>query len=447
MDVALDRLLLRLFRGLEQRVGGGVEAPEVDTIQAYCEIPLELGYTVAYEVGTADAELDLPVTIESYVDVDTIAELLLPISVAATSPLGMVPIGDEPFVEIEEAMLGTTAIEAKELLAVLERFVGASLAQTMVDRVIAQGESLNIRTKLTLVLEAMAVDTAAFQEVVEGVPVATIAMVDALQLAGAAEGSVSAMAILSDLVALSAAVASVQEAEATDDAALAEEVEGLARALESIVTTAVFSDTVQGLAVLTVVVPEGLQVATVPEALASRVAEVADTLPLAVSFDFEGVPYVGLSMNTATKGITEYDSFDYNSLAWFNGKLYAAGAAGLYRHDAATDAGEPINAYLRTAMQRIAGGKAARISDAYLGFRGDGSMQLKVVVNDNAGRKVGYVYDLVSAPVGAAQAGRFKVGRGLKSVYMAFELSNAAGSDFAIDVLEIRPLVLDRRLP
>lgn len=427
--------------------GVGVEAPEVDTIQAYCEIPLELGYTVAYEIGTAEAELELPVSIESFVDVDTIAALVLPLTLEATVPLGLVPIGDEPYVEIEEAMLGTAASDLTELLAVLEQFVGATLAQTMVNQVIAQGESLSIKTKLTLVLEALAVDTAAFQEVVAGVPVATIAMVDALQLAGAAQGSVSAMAILSDLVAMATAVASVQEAEATDAAAMAETVEGLARTLESVISTAVFSDTVQGLAVFTVLVPEAMQVATVTEALAIRVAEVADTLPLAVSFEFDGVPYVGLSMNAATKGITEYDSFDYNSLAWFNGKLYAAGAAGLYRHDADTDAGEPINAYLRTAMQRIAGGKASRISDAYLGFRGDGSMQLKVVVNDNAGRKVGYVYDLVSAPAGAPQAGRFKVGRGLKSVYMAFELSNAAGSDFAIDVLEIRPLVLDRRLP
>ena len=70
-----------------------------------------------------------------------------------------------------------------------------------------------------------------------------------------------------------------------------------------------------------------------------------------------------------------------------------------------------------------------------------------MIVNDNAGQKVGYVYDLVAAPAGAPQPGRFKVGRGLKSVYMAFELGNVAGSDFAADVLEIRPLVLDRRLP
>ena len=114
--------------------------------------------------------------------------------------------------------------------------------------------------------------------------------------------------------------------------------------------------------------------------------------------------------------------------------------------DSTADAGAPIAAYLRTAMTRIAGGKATRISDAYLGFRGTGAPQLKVVVTNDAGQKISYVYDLDRTPSGVQEAGRFKVGRGLKSIYMAFELSNATGGEFAADVLEIRPLVLDRRL-
>ncbi|WP_339829880.1 hypothetical protein, partial [uncultured Arenimonas sp.] len=341
--------------------GTGVEAPEVDTIQAYCEILLEMGYTLASNPGACEVELELPITVSSYVDVDTVGEVVIPLTIAATAPLGMIPIGDEPFVEVEEAMLGTTSTSVQEVLSVLEAIVGRSEALTMVNRVIAQGESLSIKTKLTLVLEALAVDTAAFADVVAGDPVKTIALVDALQLAGAAQGSVAAMAVLSDIVALATAVASVQDADAEDTAALAETVEGLVSALESVITSAVFSESVQALAVVTVLVPETMATESVAEALASRLAIAEENLPLAVAFDFDGVPYVGLSMNAATKGITEYDAFDYNSLAWFNGKLYAAGAAGLYRHDADTDAGEPINAFLRTAMQRIAGGKASRI--------------------------------------------------------------------------------------
>lgn len=414
-------------------------------VSAYGELPLTAGYFFVPKVVQAELAGELPL----YMLATTDRFLLrgsVPLSLSAMSIIGT-PLDDSPVAEVDEWVVAADSLAYEEIAAAVTRMVGADAALASANRTAIAADALNLRDRLRLLLEAVVTDSAAFASVVAGDPIITAALVDTLVLADVAENSVAAMAMLSDLVALAEAVASVQEAEANDAAAIADTLEALARAMEVVVSTAVFSETLQGLAVLTVLVPDALVLADTPDPVAIYQAIIDERLALSVAFDFDGVPYVGLAMNTANRAVTEYDAFDYNSLAWFGGKLYGAGAAGLYRLEGNTDAGQPIQAFVRTAMKRIAGGKAARISDAYLGFRANGELQLKVIVNDNAGRKVGYVYDLVSAPKGASQPGKFDVGRGIKSVYMAFELGNVAGADFAIDVLEIRPLILDRRLP
>lgn len=414
-------------------------------VSVYGELPLVAGPSFIPHVVGTEMEGEIPLYMLATTD-RLLGRGSIPLRLSAMSIVG-VPLDDNPVVELEEWVVGADSLAFDQITSAVVRLTGADTTAATANRMASAAETLTLRDRLRLLLEAVVTDSAAFSAVVTGNPVITAALVDTLVLAGVAENTIAAMATLSDLVALSEAVASVQEAEANDAAALADTLEALARALEVVVSTAVFSETLQGLAVLTVLMPDTVVLADTADGLAIYQAIIDERLALSVAFDFDGVPYVGLAMNTANRAVTEYDAFDYNSLASFGGRLYGAGAAGLYRLEGDTDAGQPIQAFVRTAMQRVAGGSAARISDAYLGFRASGALQLKVIVNDNAGQKVGHVYDLVAAPRGASQPGKFDVGRGLKSVYMAFELGNVAGADFAIDVLEIRPLILDRRLP
>lgn len=431
-----------------QANSAGEAVEDVEVIIAFAEIPSAAAYSLVMEVDECEGFGEVTLAGAATTEASLILGMgEVAVSGAAVVGLELIPVGDEPEQDVQDGLLGASAVGYVELLSVLSSMLGAAGATGTANRVANQSEGLVLRDQLRLLLEAVVTDAAAFQSVVAGDVLVTLALVDSLQLTGQAQGSVAAMAALSDLVALAEGLASVQEAETLDTAALAETLEALARALESVVSAAVFSEQALGLAVVTVLVPDTLAGADTLEGLALYQAVIDEDLAFSVSVTLDGVPYVGLSMNANNRAVTEYTAFDYNSLARFNGKLYGAGAAGLYRLEGATDAGQAIAAYARTAMRRIADGKAARVSDAYLGFRANGELQLKVTINDNTGKKVGYVYDLIRAPLGAPQPGRFKTGRGLKSVYMAFELSNVAGADFAIDVLEIRPIILDRRLP
>lgn len=430
--------------GIEQ---GGAAVGEVSFWICDTDLQLGFGYMHIPEVVTVEGEFDVDLHVEATVDPWlAVVQLALETEGDFYEDAGP-PVGSEYYTELEEAFEITSPMQWEQIIGTASRLLGADHTAGSVRWLTSRTDSLTLRDRLTLLLEAAVVDAATLSAVAQGNVLVTAALVDAVQLAGLAQGSVAAMALVSDLAGLVDVLASIQEAEATDAAAVADAIESTVRAMESIVAAAVFSSQVQGLAVLTVLVPEAAAITDAAIGDALRLAVVDDEVEVAVGLSLDGIPYVGRAINTRTRAVTEYEAFDYNSLATFHGRLYGAGAAGLYRLEGATDAGTPIDAYLRTAMQRLADGRASRVPDVLLGFRANGALQLKVTITDpKDGQRKSHVYDLVHTPNGSHQAGRFKVGRGLKSIYGAFELSNVAGADFALDVLSIRPLALDRRL-
>lgn len=307
-------------------------------------------------------------------------------------------------------------------------------------------EQLRLDSRFGIVLEAVLSDTVALADLAAGNPRVTVALIDTLLATGAFQSSIAAMAAVVDVLALRDVLRSVADADLDDAAMLASELQASVRAMEALVSAAMFSDDLVGAAMVTVVVPETFAIDDTLASGALRLAAITEAIAIGVSLVLDGVPYLGLAMNTDTRGITEYDNYQYNSLASFNGALYGAGAAGLYRLDG-PDGDESVDAYLRTALLRLGGGKQARVNSAYLGYRSNGTLQLKVITTGNTGSKVAHVYQLAEQPADSSRAGRIKVGRGLKSVYWAFELANIAGADFDLDVLQVHPLILDRRLP
>lgn len=349
---------------------------------------------------------------------------------------------------LTEALSAQDTVTAQELVALLTRLGVGDVLLSSSTAIATLVETLRVADRLRLLFDVPVMDSVAFAGLVSGDPLVTAAFVDTMRLAGSAASSVSALAALAEALALRDVLTRVDVADLTIAADLNELLTAAAVAYADLLSTAAFSESVAGLAVVSVLVPDMFELGADPVAIALRLAGIEDGLEVAISFTFEDEPYFALSMNAASRATAEYTAFDFNSLAAYNGQVYAAGAAGLYRLGGNTDAGQPIAAMIRTAMQRVAQGNASRVSDAYLGFRGDGSLQLKVVVKDRRDNaQKGYVFDLVQSPAGAPMPGRFKLGKGLQSVYMAFELSNVAGADFAIDVLEIRPLVSYRKLP
>jgi hypothetical protein len=171
-----------------------------------------------------------------------------------------------------------------------------------------------------------------------------------------------------------------------------------------------------------------------------------DRLDFVVQLNIDDEQYLAWTMNTTSKAATRYDSWPFNSFMRINGKRYGVAATGLYRIGGATDNGEDINAKLRLGMSSLGTRVLKRIPEIYYATAG-GDLYFKVIVaHEKTGERSSHGYRGYTVGGASMREGRIEPGRGLKSVYFDFQIENIDGSSFDLDVLEFKPLLLDRRV-
>lgn len=144
-------------------------------------------------------------------------------------------------------------------------------------------------------------------------------------------------------------------------------------------------------------------------------------------------------VNTRTNAVTEYVNYDFRSFARMNNRYIAAGAAGLYELDGDTDDGVSIISEMMSGYLQLNEKKLFGIKGAYVAIRGGGRFYLKLIAGD--GRE--YVYELKAQP--NLMTTKVKVGKGIRTTYMAFDLVTE-GQDFDLDSLEFIPMTSGRRV-
>jgi hypothetical protein len=145
------------------------------------------------------------------------------------------------------------------------------------------------------------------------------------------------------------------------------------------------------------------------------------------------------AVNTRTNAVTEYLNYDFRSFASMGNRYIAAGPDGLYELNGDTDDGEVIIARLMSGYLQLNEKKMFGIKGAYVAIRGGGRFYLKLISGD--GRE--YVYELMAQP--NLMTTKVKVGKGIRTTYMAFELVTE-GQDFDLDSIEFIPMTSGRRV-
>lgn len=146
-------------------------------------------------------------------------------------------------------------------------------------------------------------------------------------------------------------------------------------------------------------------------------------------------------MNVETKGVSEYSNFNFNSMSSGLG----ATSTGIYRLIGTDDAGSNIDAYIKTGLIDFGTSLEKQVPYAYIGLNKSGDMLLKTIVDYRGSRKERW-YEVAPKAIDATDTIRVSLGRGVKSRYWQFELTNKDGSDFEIDSIELLPLILKRRI-
>lgn len=149
-----------------------------------------------------------------------------------------------------------------------------------------------------------------------------------------------------------------------------------------------------------------------------------------------------LVMQTERGALTEYTNYPFNSFAAFNGTFLGASEDGVFALTGDTDNGAAIAAAARGMTTDFGSSHLKRIERAYVGYRSTGQMVLRVVTEERWTRD----YAIAPATHAGLHGAHARFGRGLEARYWQFEVRNHEGCDFSMDMIELKPIKLKRRV-
>lgn len=152
--------------------------------------------------------------------------------------------------------------------------------------------------------------------------------------------------------------------------------------------------------------------------------------------------FTTMAMHTETTALTSYDNYDFNSFALFNGVYLGAKDDGIFALSGATDNGVLIQAAARLGLTDFGTSHLKRIDKCYMGYRADGNMVLRVTTDELTERD----YLVRATGKSGLHGNHVDIGKGVKARYWQYEIRNKDGSDFSLDVIELKPTILRRRV-
>ena len=276
-----------------------------------------------------------------------------------------------------------------------------------------------------------------------------VGVIDTLAALGVAETQMMATAAAVSAMTAEAIVALGFSPDVVSAAMLQDTAASIARMLAPLLDTATGADTATPALRLTAIASETAAFGDDAGTALRAALDLSEDVLVYGVLRLGGAEYSGWVMNAPLRAVSQHTHGAWDSFASFRGKHYAAGAAGIavFTGTAATDtaAGTPVDAFVRTAMFDFGSSKFKRVPDVFIGVDTDGRILLKVRTRDReAGAWHEDWYEVERIKDGPG-TGRAKPGRGLRSTWWQFEIRNIAGADLALDRIEMRPLMLDKR--
>lgn len=148
-------------------------------------------------------------------------------------------------------------------------------------------------------------------------------------------------------------------------------------------------------------------------------------------------------LNTRKGALTEYDNFNFNSYAYFNGQVLACGSSGVVvLGTQADDNGVAIRALGRTGKSDYQHSWLKRVPRLYLKHKADGDLLFRTITAESGTR----TYLLPTNHTVGFQQRRVQIGKGPKAAFWQYEFENVDGADFTIQGILVYPINLRRRV-
>lgn len=339
--------------------------------------------------------------------------------------------------------LGLSGVVAGDVIALLSerlRLTGtvlpsADFRSTLTDGVRYQ-DALALGWMLTLQEEVNLAASATGQRWV------LAAIADILHATGVVNVTYDARTILTSVLAIDSLLATGWKQELMDTVEFQDALNAQINAVVNLVDSAVLTDAVAPSMRLTAICADTVDLGDSLFPQSDVFERLAEEVMFYSVIRLGDAEYVGWTLNSGAA--TEYRHYPFNGMIEVDGRYYGTSDSGRYELVGPDDAGEAIEWSIKTGVMDFLTGRFKRVPDCYFRFAGGGQVELKVIIEDDAGELQAHIYEAELRTGSSFHNDRIKIGRGLKAVYWQFELKGTG--KFELDDQGWRPLILDRRL-
>ena len=149
------------------------------------------------------------------------------------------------------------------------------------------------------------------------------------------------------------------------------------------------------------------------------------------------------ALNLRKGALTEYDNFEFNSYAVFNGKVLGASAAGVSELGTQNaDNSTAIDATITTGQDSFESSFHKRVPRIYVGCKTTGDLHFSTITTEGGTRTYALPYNGVTG----IQQRRVPIGKGPRSRLWQFTVTNVDGADFVINDILVQVSSLRRRV-
>ena len=149
-----------------------------------------------------------------------------------------------------------------------------------------------------------------------------------------------------------------------------------------------------------------------------------------------------VAMHTETSAVWTYSNYPFNSYAQFNGVYLGASNGGIFALTGDTDNGALIQAAARVGITDFGTSFLKRVDRCYVGYRTNGNLVLRCFTDEVNVRD----YLLTATGKAGLHGNHTRLGKGLAARYYQFEVRNQNGADFEMNMIELKPTELKRRV-
>ena len=352
-------------------------------------------------------------------------------------------------ISLSERLVISTTSAISQIIVLRERLgIGASNV-SLISTVLSLTDSVLIRDAVSLVWQVLLEEVVELGSTAEQFLTAVIRATERLRLSGVVSSEREAIVALAETLALADSGQYTWLAELLETMELGDAIEARIQAMVSMLETLALADSTDMTLTATAALREEVVVGVSAGTQLEASVVLREALELVGTLRINGDVYSCWLINTESKGIARYTNYPFNSFArWPGTKTYiGATDTGLHELGGDTDAGEPIRAAIRSALTDFGSRQLKRVPTMYLGYTTSGeTLVLKVIHTSETGAKTEDWYRLEGRNAPEVREDRFKVGRGIASVFLGFEIVNVNGADFALDVVEWQPIRLDRKV-